>query len=175
MAQRFIIKENSSGKYYHLSVSKGSFIVRSYENNSIHEKERGRDNQLSHGDFWKTYTQLGDALYHRVDDVAFWSDYLQNAPEKISETTVEKAKSAIQVSQVISIVVAILGILSPSITLFKTDGLQITFIASGYAFIGLLMVLFSVIVFVLLTKFTKIITTLQTNQKEQIENIKKQK
>jgi hypothetical protein len=40
MIQRFIIKENSSGKYYHLSVGRGSFVVRSYKNDGINEKEK---------------------------------------------------------------------------------------------------------------------------------------
>jgi hypothetical protein len=46
MAKRYIIKQNSNGKYYHLSVAKGSFVVRDYENNNVHEKENGDDTKL---------------------------------------------------------------------------------------------------------------------------------
>jgi hypothetical protein len=176
MAHRYVIKENSSGKYFHLSVGKGSYIVRSYKNNNTNIEKKGKENELSvdGSDFWKTYTKIGDAPYHSIEDVDFWNNYLQNALEKVSETAIEKTKSTIKISQIIAIVVAVLGVLYPSITFLKIDNIQIniTDFASEYIVIGLLGV-FMLICFVVILRLLKTITTLQTIIKEQANNLKK--
>jgi VIT1/CCC1 family predicted Fe2+/Mn2+ transporter len=174
MAHRYVIKEKNSGKYFHLSVGKGSYIVRSYENNITNIKEKGKE-LSDDSDFWKTYTKIGDAPYHSIEDVDFWNNYLQNAPETVSETAIKKTKSTIKISQIISIVAAILGVLSPCIVFLKIDNIQIniTYIASGYIVIGLLIGIFLFIVFALISRLLKTTTTLQTINKEQASNLKK--
>jgi hypothetical protein len=177
MAHRYIIKENSSGKYFHLSVGKGSYRVRSYENNNTNIEKEGKEKDLSvDSDFWKTYSKIGEAPYHLIEDVDFWNNYLQNAPEKVSETAIEKTKSTIKISQIIAIVVAILGVLYPSIVFLKIDNIQIniTYIASVYIVIGLLIVdVFLFIIFMLISRLLKTITTLHTINKNQDSNLKK--
>jgi hypothetical protein len=116
MAQRFIIKENSNDKCYHLSIGKGIFIVRNYENNIVFEKEKGNENQLSvDSDFWERYSKISNAPYHKIEDVSFWCDYLKNAPKNIGETSIKEEKTTIKTSQIVSIIISIIGLFSPSI------------------------------------------------------------
>jgi ABC-type bacteriocin/lantibiotic exporter with double-glycine peptidase domain len=181
MAKRYIIKENISGKYCHLSVSKGSFIVRSYENNKIDEKEKGKDNQLfADSEFWKKYSKIGDAPYHNVNNISFWKKYLQKNTEEICEQIVNDnlkvTKSTITKTKIISIIISVFGILSPCFTLLKIDNVHINlnFCGIGYIIICLLIIIFLLVIFVLISRLLKTIITLQTTNKEQINTLKKE-
>ncbi|MDR0605749.1 MAG: hypothetical protein LBG80_15760 [Bacteroidales bacterium] len=86
MAKRFIIKDETTNKFYHLAVSKGSYIIRDYRDPK--EKpvkiETGKEGELDEK-VWNKYKEQPVAPYHSIDDTEFWYNVL-------SQGTIEDVK-----------------------------------------------------------------------------------
>jgi hypothetical protein len=119
MAKTFIIQENESIKYYHLSIAKGSYIIRSFENNSEIIVDKGKEKDLDEK-VWSNYVKKDKAPYHTIKDIAFWCNFLQK-PQNDKEKEINRSSHEMKIITNIGIIVGLVPIIPLIIRLIWCD------------------------------------------------------
>ncbi|MDR0606643.1 MAG: hypothetical protein LBG80_20420 [Bacteroidales bacterium] len=99
MAKRFIIKDKVTNKFYHLSVSKGSYKIRDYSDpkEKPTEIDSGKEKEMN-SRVWSKYDEQFVAPYQSINDTAFWhsilsQDKIEDVKKKsFNETTKQTNK-----------------------------------------------------------------------------------
>jgi len=187
MAKRFIIKEKSTGKFYHLSISKGSYKIRDYSEQIEQPKEidYGKVADLD-TKVWNKYEQQDIAPYHSIDDIEFWRTVLSQKTVEgakkatLTETSeqVNETASRIKLPFILTVIIASLGkfigvdMFSVNVSLFSVNFQSTEILA---AIVDVLLIIVLVVLAIQLSKLLKLIIELLSayldlhNEKQMID------
>ncbi|GHT42579.1 hypothetical protein AGMMS49965_14390 [Bacteroidia bacterium] len=119
MAKRFVIKKKGTDKFYHLSVAKGSYIIREYSSAEQPSQEIDKGEEAGLKDVWKKYEKLTIAPYHSIEDTEFWYGILSQKDKNMLEAY--NTAGTIKYPAILATVLAVLS----NVNIINIESIQI--------------------------------------------------